>query len=66
MSYRHKAGFMPWDRTGNRVLVKSSLGKNKPTNYNIPEDNFIYGKLTYQDNIKANDMIYNWNGHKRS
>lgn len=36
MSEKHNPGYMPWDRTGNRLLVQSSLGKNKPTNYNIP------------------------------
>ena len=40
---------MPWDRSGNRLLIKSQLGKNKPTNYNIPTGNFVYGKLTDQD-----------------
>ena len=33
MSERHVPGYMPHDRTGNRLLVQSSLGKNKPTNY---------------------------------
>lgn len=37
MSERHEAGYMPWDRTGNRILVKSQLGRNKPTNYEIPQ-----------------------------
>ena len=33
MSNRHENGYMPWDRTGNRLLVKSELGSNRPTNY---------------------------------
>lgn len=40
---------MPYDRTGNRLLVKSELGRNKPTKYAIPEENFIYGRTTYED-----------------
>ena len=37
MTEKHRPGFMPWDRSGNRVIVQSSLGKNKPTNYEIPD-----------------------------
>ena len=33
MSLRHEKGYLPWDRTGNRLLVKSELGRNRPTNY---------------------------------
>ena len=40
---------MPWDRTGNRLLVKSELGANKPTNYDIPQEEFVYGKITADD-----------------
>ena len=54
MSEKHSPGYMPWDRTGNRILVQSSLGKNKPTDYNIPEENFVYGKNTPMDPEKAN------------
>lgn len=46
MSEKHQAGYMPWDRTGNKLLIQSTLGKNKPTNYDIPEENFVYGKIT--------------------
>ncbi|MFM7853128.1 MAG: CFAP77 family protein, partial [Flammeovirgaceae bacterium] len=56
-------GFLPWDRTGNRLLVKSQLGRNKPTNYEIPEENFVYGKLTNADAEKSNEVIYNWKYH---
>lgn len=49
MSTKHRPGYMPWDRTGNRVLVQSELGRNKPSNYNLPDDHFIYGKNTPQD-----------------
>ena len=64
MSHKHNSGFMPWDRTGNRLLVQSELGKNKPTNYNIPEENFVYGKLTAQDPEKANELMYTWKLHE--
>lgn len=37
MSSRHEKGYMPWDRTGNKLLVKSQLGSNKPTHYCIPD-----------------------------
>lgn len=37
MSSKHQPGFLPWDRTGNPILVHSSLGKSKPTHYDIPE-----------------------------
>ena len=60
MSERHHPGCMPWDRTGNRLLVQSSLGKNKPTNYDIPEDNFVYGRVTPIDPEKANELMYQW------
>lgn len=36
MSIRHQPGYLPWDRTGNRLLVQSKLGQNKPTHYDIP------------------------------
>lgn len=57
---------MPWDRNGNRLLFKSHLGKNKPTNYNIPEPNFVYGKLIYEDPEHANDLMYKWKDHQNS
>jgi hypothetical protein len=57
---------MPFDRTGNRLLVKSELGRNKPTNYAIPEENFIYGRTTYEDPEHANDMIYKWKYHQQT
>ena len=63
MSERHQAGHMPWDRTGNRLLVKSELAKNRPTNYNIPDDQFVYGKLTYEDPEQANQVMYRWKNH---
>lgn len=66
MSVRHKSGYLPWDRTGNRVLLQSSLGKSKPTNYNIPNESFRYGKPSYMDPEKANEMIYNWKEHEIS
>lgn len=66
MSTKHRAGYMPWDRTGNRILVQSELGKNKPSNYDIPEENFVYGKLIDQDPEKANDLMYNWSYHQLS
>ena len=66
MTEKHLPGYMPWDRTGNRLLVQSSLGKNKPTNYNIPEENFVYGKNTPMDPEKANEMMYTWKSHENS
>lgn len=63
MSYRHTPGFMPWDRTGNRVLVQSELGRNKPTNYEIPDYRVPYGKNTSMDPEKANHLIYKWKVH---
>ena len=63
MSERHQAGHMPWDRTGNRLLVKSELAKNRPTNYNIPDGQFVYGKLTYEDPEQANQVMYRWKNH---
>ena len=61
MSEKHHAGYMPWDRTGNKLLIQSTLGKNKPTNYDIPEENFVYGKLTATDAEQANEVMYKWN-----
>ena len=66
MSERHRQGYMPWDRSGNRVLVKSELGKNRPTNYEIPEGKFVYGRLTYEDPEHVNDLIYKWKRHEPS
>jgi hypothetical protein len=57
---------MPWDRTGNRLLVKSELAKNKPSNYEIPESNFVYGKNTYEDPEQANLLMYRWKYHDPS
>ena len=64
MSSKHEKGYMPWDRTGNRLLVKSQLGNNKPTNYQIPENNFIYGKITPDDPEHANQVMYQWKYHE--
>ncbi len=47
MSLPHEKGYMPWDRSSNKLLIKSQLGKNKPTNYDIPHSEFVYGRLTY-------------------
>jgi hypothetical protein len=60
MSDRHEPGYMPWDRSGNRVLVKSQLGRNKPTNYEIPQRQFVYGQLTPNDPEHANELMYRW------
>lgn len=57
---------MPWDRTGNRLLVKSELAANKPTNYDIPQENFVYGKITPEDPEHANQLIYRWKYHQSS
>jgi len=54
MSNKHEKGYLPWDRSGNRLLVKSELSKNKPTNYDIPHTDFVYGKLTPEDAEHAN------------
>jgi hypothetical protein len=63
MSERHEKGFLPWDRTGNRLLVKSQLGKNKPTNYDIPPQEFVYGQPIYEDPEHANNVMYRWKNH---
>ena len=55
---------MPWDRTGNRLLVKSELGTNKPTNYEIPQGDFVYGKITPDDPEHANQVMYQWHEHQ--
>jgi hypothetical protein len=60
MSYPHEKGYMPWDRTGNRLLVKSQLGRNRPTNYEIPQPEFVYGQLTPNDAEHANEVMYRW------
>jgi hypothetical protein len=57
---------MPWDRNGNRLLIKSELGKNKPSNYDLPENRFVYGKLTYEDPEHANEVMYRWKNHEIS
>lgn len=64
MSEKHRPGYMPWDRSGNRILMQSSLGKSKPTNYDIPDENFVYGKATATDPEKANEVIYKWLLHE--
>lgn len=66
MSLPHQKGYMPWDRTGNRLLVQSELGKNKPTNYHLPEEGFVYGKGTPEDPENAGDMMYKWKLHQNS
>lgn len=58
MSERHRPGYLPWDKTGNRVLIQSSLGKTKPTNYNIPDEDFVYGQLTPMDPEQATNLMY--------
>lgn len=47
MATMHQPGFLPWDRTGNKLLLQAQLGKSKPSNYNLPEENHFYGKKTY-------------------
>lgn len=66
MSTKHQPGFMPYDRTGNRLLVKSELGKARPSDYNLPEDNFVYGTPVIQDPEKAREVIYKWLEHENS
>ena len=51
---------MPWERSGNRILVQSELGKNKPSNYSLPEENFVYGRTTAIDPEKGNEVMYSW------
>jgi hypothetical protein len=63
MSSKHEKGYMPWDRSGNRLLVKSELGANKPTNYDIPDPNFVYGKITPDDPEHSNQVMYKWKYH---
>jgi hypothetical protein len=46
MSKMHQSGYLPWDRNGNRVLLQSELGKSKPSTYNLPDEEFMYGKIT--------------------
>ena len=57
---------MPWDRTGNRILVKSQLGCNKPSNYDIPDPDFVYGRITPDDPEHANDLMYKWKSHEQT
>lgn len=66
MSSMHQKGYMPWDRNGNRLLLQSELGKNKASIYDLPEESFVYGKLTYDDPEKANELIYKWKEHNNS
>ena len=66
MSLKHEQGYMPWDRSGNRLLVKSELGANKPTNYDIPQENFVYARITPEDPEHANQVIYQWKEHQPS
>jgi len=47
MATMHQPGFLPWDRTGNRILVQSELGKSKPSNYNLPQEAHFYGKKVF-------------------
>ncbi len=47
MSVMHKSGYMPWDRSGNKILLQSELGKSKPSTYNLPEEAFTYGKKVF-------------------
>lgn len=64
MSSRHEKGYMPWDRTGNKLLVKSELGSNKPTLYKIPDSEFVYGKLTPDDPEHLSEVVYKWKDHQ--
>lgn len=57
---------MPWDRTGNRLLLQSGLGKSKPSTFDLPDQQFVYGKLTPDDPEKVNSIIYNWQDHQKS
>lgn len=66
MSEKHQPGHMPWDRTGNKLLIQSALGKNKPTNYDIPEENFVYGKVTAMNPEDANAVMYSWKENQTS
>ena len=66
MSEKHRSGYMPWDRSGNRLLVQSMLGKNKPSDYDLPNNNFIYGKITAEDPEHVNEVMYAWKYHENS
>jgi hypothetical protein len=66
MSTTHQAGYLPWDRNGNRILLQSELGKTKPSTYNLPQEEFTYGKKVYEDPEKADELLYKWKGHTYS
>ena len=66
MSQRHQPGYMPWDRNGNRLLVQSSLGKNKPSSYHIPPSDFVYGASVPQDPEHVNELLSQWKYHENS
>lgn len=40
------------------------MGNNRPTNYEIPENNFVYGKITADDPEHANQVMYQWKNHQ--
>jgi len=61
-----------WNHTGNVLLHKDAVGKSKPTIYNLPEDEFSYGKpnMKGEKGVKYSklyfliEVIHDWQYHK--
>jgi hypothetical protein len=50
---RWQRGTMPWERTPNRILAKSELGRTRPITIDVPDDRHFYGQQVPHDDYKA-------------
>lgn len=46
---------LPYSSTKNVLLMKSDIGKAKPTIYSLPKENFTYGKPYIKDKEGAKE-----------
>lgn len=51
-------------RTGNPLLVKDDVGKSKPSCYNLPPEDFSYGRPDLPDYEGAREVTMQWVAHK--
>lgn len=46
---RTTTGFFPWDKSKNVMLLKDDVGRSKPSAYDLPQNQFVYGKPLPRD-----------------
>ncbi|CAD8083672.1 unnamed protein product [Paramecium primaurelia] len=50
----------------NPLLMKDDVGKSKPSTYNLPNQDFVYGQPLVKDKEGAKEVTMTWKFHKES